>query len=677
MGGKSAGWIFPIHHHQLIEQDAVTALADPAITSLNFTSSIILTLATLVSPPSRSCSLIHSFLLSQPASIISTPTETDIYTVSLASASSVSNAFGFIRASPVEDRQRLREVVWTWALGSPRTPCGSGNHTVPQSAIKEILHLPLLPDEDNHLLQFLLHPPKSIRPESLSLLHDLVTLRLIHQGKYAESLQLDKELAGSGGKEEDRQRRREMVREFIGILPEVQRRALNVDSEATAQKREKERLVNGFVRPQSSAEMDDEEQDAEEILDLDVDMDHRTMNGTADINIPRPHTPSMQSQIPISRNVSSPFTGPPRFAPTPLRPSSPAHSHAQPIQRVLSGSPFTLPMSRGASAVGLGSGSRTPLPLPKPRGKPIVNDDEEERKREEHRARSRSRQVSKANSLAASASAPGPSSQQQQDGPDGHTEEEGGEDAQPARRSDQSKELDEPSAPRRSQRVVSNSHPDHEPASKPSTPPPASEHTDLSPPPPPPTTARRRTRQSTAPLSESQSHSHTQPQKPKGNSQSQSTGISASMPGSFASVPENDVAPEPEPASPTTSRRSLSVAPDHNQPSRGRGGSRSRMTRSASRALLDDHEENGDEESRESLQPATKRTRRRSGASEMSDMTTASNTHSVRRSTRKRTGGVGQAESEMGSPTPSVSTTASRRRKEGSATPRAVRTKRR
>ena len=189
------------------KQDAITNLTNPLITSINFPSEIITTLANLA-PSNQALDLIHKFLLTRLPDESTPETDLHLYTISLAASQSVSSAFSFIRSLPTEKQGSLRDGIWAWAFGAPRIPCGlpqgKATATVSQIAIKEILHLPLLPAEDDHLLQFLLSPPR-LSSQSLSLLHDLVTLRLIHQGKYAESLQLDKELAGSGGSEESRQ----------------------------------------------------------------------------------------------------------------------------------------------------------------------------------------------------------------------------------------------------------------------------------------------------------------------------------------------------------------------------------------------------------------------------------------------------------------------------------------
>ena len=340
----------------------------------------------------------------------------------------------------------MREGVWCWALGSPRSPCGSGQHAVQSKALKELLHLPLRPEENAHLIHFLSHPPRTISPPALSLLHDLVTLRLIHQGQYAESLQLDKELAGSGGKEEDRQRRREMVREFIAILPEAQRRALFVESEVTASKKEQERskAVNGFVEEPAVADVDMGGSWIDVELELHdapiAPMPIRQSNSLLSIAqaVPLPASPGPVLSRP---QTNSAFAGPPRFTSS-VVPGSPVASSAS--MRVLSGSPFTLPKNAAASS------SHHPPGLPRPPRK-IINDDEDPVEPFSRRP-ARDRGVSKP--------------------PTGAPDNEMSDGAEVDENQPPNKEAQPTPAPRRSRRIVSNSSQAPKESRPPSSPPP-------------------------------------------------------------------------------------------------------------------------------------------------------------------------------------------------------------
>jgi hypothetical protein len=254
----------------------------------------------------------------------------------------------------------LREKLWTWTLGAPTFSAGGGQHSAQKDTIKQLIHLPLSTIELNHLCEFLRNPPRSIPAQNLSVFHDLVTLRLVHQGQYAESIELDRASSNSAGKDSDRQRRREMVREFISILPEVQRRALAVEGDERAGRRENQlEWVNGNKEPIVEQGL------GESWIDVDAEMtsEMETITAPAPLrasssavqNIALPGSPALAAANATPR-PASPFTGPPRFASN--HQNSPALSN-----RVMSG-PFALPRN-------VSNGS----PAPKP-PKRLINDDE-------------------------------------------------------------------------------------------------------------------------------------------------------------------------------------------------------------------------------------------------------------------------------------------------------------
>ncbi|KAK8869684.1 hypothetical protein IAR55_000252 [Kwoniella newhampshirensis] len=590
---------------------AVSSLSDPSITEINFAPEILHTLATLVTPLSHACSLLHHFLSSAhilPQSV----EEVDIRLISLAAAAGVPQAFVYIRShESSEDRGRMREAVWCWALGSPRTPCGHGQHGVQSKALKELLHLPLAAEEDLHLIEFLSHPPRSIAPPALSLLHDLVTLRLIHQGQYQASLQLDRQLAGSGGKQEDKQRRREMVRDFIAILPEAQRRALLLDVEANAKRDEgKIPAVNGYAE------------------DVDMGGSWVKINGSAVTLSESPSVPAPPAALPapapirssasfngllhsatsvplpaspaIPERHNSPFAGPPRFAPGASTAASP--------RRVMSGSPFVLPANSAAARA-----KASPAPAPRlPRQ--IINDDEEEEESARSRRSGRGQDGVRTRRQASKSVEPQESSMEvDENRPIEPIVEETAGPSQP----------EPPRSTRRSTRRMASSSTQ---APKETTPPPTNASRTKKP--------TRSSRQSTAP-----------PATP-------------AMPGAFDGPSQPTIDEEMPPPS---RKRATSAKPES-------GRARSRITRSASRALLTD-----DEPPSKKTRPATGGRARRGSiaASEITDDGASVVSASVRRSTRR---GTAQP-SEQGSPTPSVGAMSEvgRRRtatREGSMTPR-------
>jgi hypothetical protein len=615
-------------------QDAVDALSDPAITELNFVPSILQIFTTSVSPPSRALSLVH-FFLTTTGYLPDSPAETTIQLLAIASTVSLSTAFSFIRSKEdASTRTALRYAVWCWMLGSPSHSgsAGAGAHGVQKRAVEESLHLPLLPEENAHLVHFLSHPPKTVSPQAVSLLHDLVTLRLVHGGQYAESLQLDKELAGSGGKDGDRQRRREMVREFIAILPEAQRRALQIEGEALAGQREKDRseMANGFVvsedvdmggswigvsEPPAAVAVAAVRPEVPPIEPASV-MATATATATAQVFAPEPirslassTSLSQLAQTPRSpapqppRTTASPFSGPPRFSQGTSTPGSP-------MRRVLSGSPFT-PPTNTISPKG--------LPIPKPARKII--DDEADLVRAVTRRGKASKRLS--------VEPPAGAVSQDQD-------ELQVQDEDQIQHPDQGQEMMPPPPP---PPAVSQNEEAEEapitPAPRRTTRRAPTSAAKAPPPPPSPSTRTRRARQTTAPPQPSP----------------------LAMPGSFDA--------------PTSPIRATSAAPGT--------GARLRMTRSVSRALLDDDIE----ELRPTPKKARSNRKAREGtaASETTDdgVTAPGPGPTPRRSTRR--GGTAQP-SEGGSPTPSVagSVVSTRsagarttRAREGSATPRMTR----
>lgn len=291
---------------------AVEALTDPAIFDVNFLPDIVAALVTLVPAP-QALELVHTLLSVRP------PSSQDAADAALLAAANFGmlTAFTRIRAQAPGERARSREAVWCWALGAPRSPAGAGAHTAQPRALKELLHLVLSDEEHAHLVHFLAHPPRDIPAPARSLLHDLVTLRLIHAGKYEETLALDKELSESGA---DRQRRREMVREFIDILPAAQRRILLGDQG------EKDWVV---VEAEDS-EPQQSQQEAPKALPAPAQEPAKPAESStpAPIAAPTPVRPSLATRVlGTPQRPGSGFGGPPRFAESPrLAPPSTAAS---------------------------------------------------------------------------------------------------------------------------------------------------------------------------------------------------------------------------------------------------------------------------------------------------------------------------------------------------------------
>ncbi len=376
--------------------EGVAALSDPAISELNFVPEVVRAL-TDVSPPATALRLVYELL---DARELGSDTERNAALLAKASVAGMSAAFGVIRSLDDDAaRAKGREAVWCWALGAPRTPAGKGTHTAQPRALRELLHLALHDEESAHLVHFLAHPPREISPPARSLLHDLVTLRLVHAGKYEETLALDRELA-SDAAPADRQRRREMVREFIDILPEAQRRILLGEDYKRGAMANGTANGNGDVDMAGSWEMVDELPPAVPAVEAaqahaqtvppPASYADAAAVGTPERAAPvAPSTPAPIAPQPLrvaqralgldtpSRNgASSPFGGPPRFAsPRPKADStapSASSRHTSPT-RSPAPAPVRAPSPPRPSASPFVQPAATPKPARKP--KKVIKDD--------------------------------------------------------------------------------------------------------------------------------------------------------------------------------------------------------------------------------------------------------------------------------------------------------------
>ena len=475
-----------------------------------------------------------------------------------------------------------------------------------------------------------------------------------------------------------------MVREFISILPEVQRRALAVEGvERTEQHAvENAGLANGFVPPEEIQAADDQS-----MADSWINFDG-PVTSTAQQDQPstsRLHPPDLSragSPGPSGtpRCPQSPFTGPPRFASSHL--ASPA-----PVQRVLSGSPFALPRSRSVSRAG------SPAPkIPKQ----IINDDDEALQIQMQRSRAallasqlRSKRDGSAASPLAQASQLPEVQPQEVDTAIArvksrdfatsaeHEDQEQADEGPVAEPEPPAEPTPKRKKPRTRKKVPGfESESQVEPAPEPAAAP-ESERVATPPPPSPPSHRTRSHPTSSSPETLQTVRREEQAAAPK-TRKSPRVKSRPSMPGAFEpegpdsmipdepptsetseidepslpnepTIPEDEVVPTPARASRRTGRDRQSVEPTPTT---------SRITRSASRAKIDEDD------------PApTKRTRRNvressvaSNATTAMTMTTATNTETVgpaRRSTRSKGKAVDRSTrtgSELRSPTPTAAT---------------------
>jgi hypothetical protein len=115
-------------------------------------------------------------------------------------------------------------------------------------ALNILLTFPLTAYEQILLNTYVLRPPSPLPESSLAILQDLIIVRLIHQGKYSDAITLDKLFvseaasagrtgSGSGAVVNASEGRRETFQEILAVLPDIQRRLLDVSLDEQHQAR--------------------------------------------------------------------------------------------------------------------------------------------------------------------------------------------------------------------------------------------------------------------------------------------------------------------------------------------------------------------------------------------------------------------------------------------------------
>lgn len=112
-------------------------------------------------------------------------------------------------------------------------------HTAPKpSVLPHLLSLPLTTFEFSLLHAYALSPPEELTPAAHSILQDLITVRLLHSGKYSDAIRLSRAFDSLNAKSRsgniaslhkaagDRQ---QMMRDVLAVVPEVQRRQLELE----------------------------------------------------------------------------------------------------------------------------------------------------------------------------------------------------------------------------------------------------------------------------------------------------------------------------------------------------------------------------------------------------------------------------------------------------------------
>ncbi|KAG8958287.1 hypothetical protein FRC03_009285, partial [Tulasnella sp. 419] len=104
-------------------------------------------------------------------------------------------------------------------------------------SLKALVSFPFTTFEDTHVINYALNPPNNLSDISIAVLHDLINVRLIHQGRYSEAIRLDRQFSskfvgdvnGGGVIAKAAESRRISMEELVAVLPAVQRKLLEVE----------------------------------------------------------------------------------------------------------------------------------------------------------------------------------------------------------------------------------------------------------------------------------------------------------------------------------------------------------------------------------------------------------------------------------------------------------------
>ncbi|KAG6868531.1 hypothetical protein C0993_001419 [Termitomyces sp. T159_Od127] len=180
-----------------------------------------------------------------------------IYTQALAELSFL-DAWQFQRTfnESSEVRAMLLNNLMEWCIS-----CASHSHyahtflnntqiaTPRPVAIQTLLSCPFSSFEERFLHKYALEPPRRLVRTAVSLLRDLVCVRLIQSGKYAEAIKIDHEFAASTLNESksEAEPRRKMIRELYEALPIPERTLLDAEIEGLTHGKH---VPNGVSKPQ-------------------------------------------------------------------------------------------------------------------------------------------------------------------------------------------------------------------------------------------------------------------------------------------------------------------------------------------------------------------------------------------------------------------------------------------
>ncbi|KAF8068724.1 nuclear pore complex assembly-domain-containing protein [Lyophyllum atratum] len=170
--------------------------------------------------------------------LLTTPQDVWTYTLALADISFL-EAWRFQRTfnETEELRKQLLEKLLEWCISPEPRPQG----------LSALLCFPLSPFEEDFLHKYALEPPKSLSRPSIAILRDLICVRLIQSGKYADAVKVDHQFASSTLNESksSSQERRKMVQDLYAALPQAERTMLDAELQRLTQGQQTKPTING------------------------------------------------------------------------------------------------------------------------------------------------------------------------------------------------------------------------------------------------------------------------------------------------------------------------------------------------------------------------------------------------------------------------------------------------
>ncbi|KAK0203824.1 nuclear pore complex assembly-domain-containing protein [Desarmillaria ectypa] len=157
--------------------------------------------------------------------LLTEPEDMKLYTLALAD-SNFSEAWQYQRSFNESDemRPRLFKALLEWCITPPAR----------SAALSQLLDLPLSSFEQSILHTYALQAPPDLAPSAIAALQDLICVRLIESGNYAEAIKVDRQFSSISTLKGHHitQERRNMIQEIYASLPQVERTVLDLELEA-------------------------------------------------------------------------------------------------------------------------------------------------------------------------------------------------------------------------------------------------------------------------------------------------------------------------------------------------------------------------------------------------------------------------------------------------------------